>query len=137
MDYKHTRDIIFTGFGRPFFAPSLFYPSTTHPQYFYLSIFVFTHPNDGWTGLYIKLWRHNSLNRFKTSRKGADLQEVTDLFRDLNDVYLFLKTNGPVKQQTSNSLSLLYRFRLLYNGFCIENIQFCFKVMSSFFIKPV
>ena len=27
-----------------------------HP-YFYQSIFVFTHPNDGWTGLYIKLWR--------------------------------------------------------------------------------
>ena len=24
--------------------------------YFYLSIFVFTPPNDGWTGLYIKLW---------------------------------------------------------------------------------
>ena len=27
----------------------------TRPPYFYLSIFVFTHPNDGWTGLYIKL----------------------------------------------------------------------------------
>ena len=26
-----------------------------HP-YFYPSIFVFTRPNDGWTGLYIKLW---------------------------------------------------------------------------------
>ena len=30
----------------PFFAP-FFYPSTT----------VFTHPNDGWTGLCIKLWQ--------------------------------------------------------------------------------
>ena len=33
------------GFGRPFFAPSLFCSS----------ILVFTRPNDGWTGLYIKL----------------------------------------------------------------------------------
>ena len=29
-------------------------PPPIHP-YFYLSIFVFTRPNDGWTGLYIKL----------------------------------------------------------------------------------
>ena len=28
----------------------------THPPYFYPSIFVFTHPNDGWMGLYIKVW---------------------------------------------------------------------------------
>ena len=65
-DYKHTCDTIFThfqgitnniyGFGRPFFAPSFFYPSTTHPPYIYPSIFVFTRPNDGWTGLYIKLY---------------------------------------------------------------------------------
>ena len=39
-----------------------FTPSTTRPPiflpvhlYFYPSIFVFTRPNDGWTGLYIKL----------------------------------------------------------------------------------
>ena len=39
------------GFGRPFcFLIFLL----IHP-YFYLSIFVFTCPNDGWTGLYIKL----------------------------------------------------------------------------------
>ena len=60
----NTRDTIFThfqgitnniyGFGRPFFAPSFF----THPPYFYPSIFVFTRPNDGWTGLYIKLCQH-------------------------------------------------------------------------------
>ena len=59
--YKHTCDTIFThfqgltnniyGFGR-LFAPSFF----TRPPYFYLSIFVFTRPNDGWTGLYIKLY---------------------------------------------------------------------------------
>ena len=55
MDYKHTTNIY--GFGRPFFAPSFFYPSTTRPPYFYPSIFIFTRPNDGWTGLYIKLWR--------------------------------------------------------------------------------
>ena len=35
-------------------SPSFFYPSTTRPPYFYPSIFVFTRPNDGWTGLYIK-----------------------------------------------------------------------------------
>ena len=35
------------GFGRPFFY--------TRPPYFYPSIVVFTRPNDGWTGLYIKL----------------------------------------------------------------------------------
>ena len=29
--------------------------SPVHP-YFCPSIFVFTRPNDGWTGLYIKLW---------------------------------------------------------------------------------
>ena len=40
-----------------FLAPSFLYPSTTRPPYFYPSIFVFTRPNDGWTGLYIKLWR--------------------------------------------------------------------------------
>ena len=47
MDYKHTCDTIYThiwgitddiyGFGRPFFAPSFFYPFTqitTHPQRF-------------------------------------------------------------------------------------------------------
>ena len=38
-----------------FIATSFFYPSTTGPPYFYPSIFVLTHPNDGWTGLYIKL----------------------------------------------------------------------------------
>ena len=30
-------------------------PPSVHP-YFYPSIFVFTRLNDGWTGLYIKLW---------------------------------------------------------------------------------
>ena len=30
-------------------------PPPVHP-YFYPSIFVFTHPNDGWSGLYTKLW---------------------------------------------------------------------------------
>ena len=39
-----------------FLAPSFFCPSTTRPPYFYPSIFVFTCPNDGWTGLNIKLW---------------------------------------------------------------------------------
>ena len=75
MDYKHTCDAIFThfqgitnniyGFGRPFFvlffAPSLFYPSTTRPPYFYPSIFIFTCPNDGWTGLYIKLCMYTGI----------------------------------------------------------------------------
>ena len=67
MGYKHTFDTIYThfqgitnniyGFGRPFFAPSfLTRPPPVHP-YFCPSIFVFTRPNDGWTGLYIKLWR--------------------------------------------------------------------------------
>ena len=60
-DYKHTCDTIYAhfqgitnniyGFGSNFFAPFL----PLHPH-FYLSIFVFTPPNDGWTGLYIKLW---------------------------------------------------------------------------------
>ena len=67
IDYKHTCDTIFThfqgitnniyGFGRPFLCSLIFYPSTTRPPIFlvfYLSIFVFTRPNDGWTGLYIK-----------------------------------------------------------------------------------
>ena len=58
MDYKHTCDTIFThfqsitnniyGFGRLFWL--------LHFLNFYPSIFVFTRPNDGWTGLYIKLW---------------------------------------------------------------------------------
>ena len=62
----NTRDTIFThfqgmtnniyGFGRPFFAHTFFtHPPPVHP-YFYPSIFVFSHPNDGWAGLYIKLW---------------------------------------------------------------------------------
>ena len=68
----NTCDTIFThlqgitnniyGFGKPFFAPSFYYLSTTRPPiYFYPSIFVFTHPNDGWTGLYIKLWHPDIL----------------------------------------------------------------------------
>ena len=40
------------GFGRPFFCSLIFYP--VHP-YFCPSIFIFTRPNDGWTGIYIKL----------------------------------------------------------------------------------
>ena len=66
MEYKHTCDTIFIhfqlfqgitnniyDFGRPcFFCSFIFFP--VHP-YFYQSIFVFTRPNDGWTGLYIKL----------------------------------------------------------------------------------
>ena len=61
----NTCDTIFThfqgitnniyGFGRTCFAASFFYQSTTRPPYFYPAIFVFTRPNDGWTGLYIKL----------------------------------------------------------------------------------
>ena len=60
MDYKHTCDTIFThfqgitnniyGFGRPLFCSFIFLPihnPSTH---------IFTRPNDGWTGLYIKLW---------------------------------------------------------------------------------
>ena len=43
------------GFERLFFIFLLlhlfFYASTTRPPYFYPSIFVFTLPNDGWTGL--------------------------------------------------------------------------------------
>ena len=35
------------GFGRPFFCSLIFLP--VHP-YLYPSIFVFTHPNDGWMG---------------------------------------------------------------------------------------
>ena len=58
----NTRDTIYTNFpgitnniyvfGR-LFCSFIFLP--VHP-YFYPSIFVFTRPNDGWTGLYIKLW---------------------------------------------------------------------------------
>ena len=60
---QHTYDTIFTdfqgitnniyGFGRPFLLLHFF----TRPPYFYPSMFVFTRPNDGWTGLYIKLWQ--------------------------------------------------------------------------------
>ena len=63
MDYKHTCDTIFTHFqgittgnniyGFGFFCSFIFLP--IH-QYFYPSLFVFTHPNDGGMGLYIKLW---------------------------------------------------------------------------------
>ena len=66
MDYKHTCDTIIThfqcitnniyGFGIPFFAPSFF----TRPQPFHhistCPYSFLTRPNDGWTGLYIKLW---------------------------------------------------------------------------------
>ena len=60
--YKLTCDTIYThfqginnniyGFGRPFFGSFIFLP--VHP-YFCPSIFGFTRPNDGWTGLYTKL----------------------------------------------------------------------------------
>ena len=49
------------GFGKRFFVPSFFiHPPPIHP-YFYPSIFVFTHPNDRWSGLCIKLWSWVSL----------------------------------------------------------------------------
>ena len=58
MNYRHTCDTIYTHFWgitdniydcrRPVFAPSYFYPSKTG----------FTCPNDGWTGLCIKLCCH-------------------------------------------------------------------------------
>ena len=67
IDYKHTCDTIFThfqgitnniyGFGRPFIFLLLHF---TRPLYFYPSIFVFTRPNDGWTGLYIKLFKYHN-----------------------------------------------------------------------------
>ena len=43
------------GFRRLLFAPSCLTRSPPIHPYFYPSIFVFTSPNDGWTGLYIKL----------------------------------------------------------------------------------
>ena len=62
LDYKHTRDTIYThfqgttnntyGFGNTFLAPSFFLPV----HHISTSIFVFTRPNDGWTGLSIKLY---------------------------------------------------------------------------------
>ena len=61
MDYKHTCDTIYThfwgitdnihAFGR-LIVPSNFLPVL---PYFYPSTMVFTHPNDGWTVLCIKL----------------------------------------------------------------------------------
>ena len=73
----NTCDTIFThfqgitnniyGFGRPLFCSFIFYPSTTRPPYFYPSILVFTHPIDGWTGLYIiyrslaSSWNHTQV----------------------------------------------------------------------------
>ena len=83
MNYKHTCDTIFThfqgitnniyGFGRPFFAPSFVCPSTTCPPYFYPSIFVLTRPNDGWTGLYIKLCMQPTLNVYVFVQKTEHL----------------------------------------------------------------
>ena len=84
MDYKHTCDTIFThfqgitnniyGFGRILKnVASIFYPSSTRLPYYYPSIFVFTRPNDGWMGLYIKLcvhgkvWVKRSLHSFKAT----------------------------------------------------------------------
>ena len=63
MGYKHTS--IYThfqgiynkiyGFGRLFLLLNFFTrPPPVHP-YIYPSIFVFTHQNDRWTGLYINL----------------------------------------------------------------------------------
>ena len=51
LTFKLTNDIY--GFGRLFLLLLLLW-QPVHP-YFYPSIFVFTRPNDGWSGLYIKL----------------------------------------------------------------------------------
>ena len=49
------------------FLPLRFLP---HPPpvypYFSPSIFVFTHPNDGWTGLYIKLCSELAYRRYRS-----------------------------------------------------------------------
>ena len=53
LTFKEGLTIDIYGFGR-FYLLLLFRPPPVHP-YFYPSIFVFTRPNDEWTGLYIKL----------------------------------------------------------------------------------
>ena len=60
MDYKHTCDTIYTHFQSItdnifVFCSFIFYATTTHPAIFLPSTTVFTHPNDRWTGLWIKL----------------------------------------------------------------------------------
>ena len=50
--YTHFQGLTNNIYGFERLASSNFLP--VHP-YFCPSIFVFTHPNDGWTGLYIKL----------------------------------------------------------------------------------
>ena len=68
MDYKHTSDTIFTRFQgitnniyglfgclEDLFCSFIFYPSTTRLPIFLPVHIRFNRPNDGWTGLYIKL----------------------------------------------------------------------------------
>ena len=71
MGYKHTYDTIYThfqgitndiyGFGRLFLLLHYF---TRPPILIYRSIFVFSRPNAGWTGLYIKLCTHCIKSKF-------------------------------------------------------------------------
>ena len=60
--YKHTCDTIFThfqGITKNIYMVLedlfLLFHFFTRPPHYYPSIFVFTRPNDGWMGLYIKL----------------------------------------------------------------------------------
>ena len=87
MYYKHTwhhithfqglTDNIY-GFGRPFLLLQFFTrPPPIHP-YFYPSVFVFTRPNDGWTGLYIKLW--HGVNCTASAFLQTDRSNHQDLF---------------------------------------------------------
>ena len=67
LTFKSSKNIY--GFRR-LFAPSFFF----RPPYFYPSIFVFTRPNDGWVGLYIKLWveRDTGIERGRGGERGTE-----------------------------------------------------------------
>ena len=103
MDYKHTDDTIYTHFQSITnniygLLIHLFTRPPVHP-YFYPSIFVFTCPNDRWTGLCIKLYNYRGW--FSTVHCPIELQEKIHIYTTHRDIHIHTTTHRDIHIHTT------------------------------------
>ena len=123
MGYKHTYDTIYThfqGITNNIYYGFHFLP--VHP-YFCPSIFVFTRPNDGWTGLYIKLCILHTSEKDNTKDDTIELQ--THCFVKHKN---YVSSDYPtattltLSLQTCSAWSVLQK-HLICQHKCLSNVQ--------------